>query len=50
MVRKASLENPNFNDPNGNNTSCNILPGVGEVVLWADKDRRGYLIDTNGAW
>lgn len=27
-----------------------ILPGVGEIVLWAAKDKRGYLIDTNGSW
>ena len=27
-----------------------ILPGVGEIVLWAAKDKRGYLIDINGSW
>ncbi len=30
--------------------SYDILPGVGEIVLWAAKDKRGYLIDINGSW
>lgn len=30
--------------------SYDILPGVGEIVLWADNDKRGYLIDINGSW
>lgn len=30
--------------------SYDILPGVGEIILWAAKDKRGYLIDINGSW
>ncbi len=30
--------------------SYDILPGVGEIVLWAANDKRGYLIDINGSW
>ena len=38
----------NTNDPG--KKSYDILPGVGEIVLWAAKDKRGYLIDINGSW
>lgn len=36
------------NDPS--KKSYDILPGVGEIVLWAANDKRGYLIDINGSW
>ncbi len=38
----------NLGDPG--KKSYDILPGVGEIVLWAAKDKRGYLIDINGSW
>jgi hypothetical protein len=38
----------NIGDPG--KKSYDILPGVGEIVLWAAKDKRGYLIDINGSW
>ena len=31
-------------------STLDILPGVGEIALWAAKDNRGYLIDNNGSW
>ncbi len=42
------LASASTNDPE--KKSYDILPGVGEIVLWAAKDKRGYLIDTNGSW
>jgi hypothetical protein len=44
-------DNNNDNQPNsGQNKKYDILPGVGEIILWAANDKRGYLIDINGSW
>ena len=47
---KKTNNNP-VNQPaviNNGKKSYDILPGVGEIILWAAKDKRGYLIDING--
>ncbi|UJR14129.1 hypothetical protein I4U23_001123 [Adineta vaga] len=33
-----------------NNNNNDILPAVGEIVIWDEKDQGGYMIDNNGAW
>ena len=45
----GKIDQINANDPE-NKKPYDILPGVGEIVLWAANDKRGYLIDTNGSW
>ncbi len=50
---KKKYANKNINDLNSTDPSkksYDILPGVGEIVLWAANDKRGYLIDINGSW
>ena len=50
------LHSSTFGDPtnslinvtNGNNND--ILPAVGEIVIWDEKDQGGYMIDNNGDW
>lgn len=37
----------NLTNTNNNN---DILPAVGEIVIWDEKDQGGYMIDNNGAW
>ncbi|CAF0909832.1 unnamed protein product, partial [Didymodactylos carnosus] len=42
-----------MNGTSGTNTMPNnsdILPAVGEIVIWGAKDQRGYMIDNNGTW
>ncbi|CAM2697728.1 unnamed protein product [Rotaria socialis] len=54
----AHLRSPIFTDPsnglintpNSNNNNNDILPAVGEIVIWDEKDQGGYMIDNNGAW
>lgn len=50
LIKKSNqkVAEANLNDPG--KKSYDILPGVGEIVLWAAKDKRGYLIDINGSW
>ncbi len=50
LIKKsnAKIDQSNTNDQDKKN--YDILPGVGEIVLWAAKDKRGYLIDINGSW
>jgi hypothetical protein len=33
-----------------NNNNNDILPAVGEIVLWDEKDQGGYTIDKRGEW
>ncbi|CAF3795119.1 unnamed protein product, partial [Adineta steineri] len=33
-----------------NNNNNDILPAVGEIVLWDEKDQGGYTIDNHGEW
>lgn len=46
----AKVIEPGLNASDNGKKSYDILPGVGEIVLWADNDKRGYLIDINGSW
>ena len=51
IIKKSDKQKQNetsLTDPG--KKSYDILPGVGEIVLWAAKDKRGYLIDINGSW
>lgn len=50
LIKKSSNKSGDTNTSDPLKKSYDILPGVGEIVLWAAKDKRGYLIDTNGSW
>ena len=50
MVKKSNQKVAEMNTNDPGKKSYDILPGVGEIVLWAAKDKRGYLIDINGSW
>ncbi|RNA41265.1 hypothetical protein BpHYR1_001690 [Brachionus plicatilis] len=50
QVPTAKIIEPGLNAADPDKKSYDILPGVGEIVLWADNDKRGYLIDINGSW
>ncbi len=50
MVKRTSREVNQTNLTDKGKKSYDILPGVGEIILWAAKDKRGYLIDINGSW
>jgi hypothetical protein len=45
-----SNSNNSSNQPSPDKKPYDILPGKGEIVLWAAKDKRGYFIDMNGSW
>ncbi|CAF1272754.1 unnamed protein product [Rotaria sordida] len=38
------------NTTNNNNNSSDILPAVGEIVIWDEKDQGGYMIGNHGEW
>jgi hypothetical protein len=50
VVKRTSREVSQTNLTDKGKKSYDILPGVGEIILWAAKDKRGYLIDINGSW
>ena len=50
QIPTAKVIDPGLNTTDNGKKSYDILPGVGEIVLWADNDKRGYLIDINGSW
>jgi len=50
LVKKSNQKVAEMNTNDPGKKSYDILPGVGEIVLWAAKDKRGYLIDINGSW
>ncbi|CAF1117464.1 unnamed protein product [Rotaria sordida] len=39
-----------INTTNNTNNNNDILPAVGEIVIWDEKDQGGYMIDNNGTW